>query len=200
MALISVTEYSKKIGKDPGTIRKHLISGRLEGFKIGNQWVIDEGQPFTEDRRVRSGKYVNWRKGTEAVPKANESKKHVKPAKAKENYGIISNDEEVVSAVKDTVSFAKKALGEHLKAIILYGKCVSSQPSDSPDVELALKLSRGYSKEGYDDLLDFASIKEIEQGMVLEITCIEIEKYEEMKDAIPFYKKIQSEGIALWER
>ena len=56
--LISVTEYSKKTGKDVGNIRRLIIAGRLPAVKIGNQWVIDEDTAFPTDKRIKSGKYI----------------------------------------------------------------------------------------------------------------------------------------------
>ena len=59
---LSVTEYANKYGKDPGNIRRHLASGRLEGKKVGNQWIISDDAAYPEDSRQTSGKYINWRK------------------------------------------------------------------------------------------------------------------------------------------
>ncbi len=50
------------VGKDPGNIRRMLINGTLSGEKIGNQWVLPKDTVFPADRRVKSGKYRNWRK------------------------------------------------------------------------------------------------------------------------------------------
>lgn len=57
MALLSVTEYAEKHHKDSGNVRRMLLCGRLEGHKIGNQWVIDENAIYPKDNRVKSGKY-----------------------------------------------------------------------------------------------------------------------------------------------
>ncbi len=57
MSLISVSEYAKIHGKDTGNVRRMLISGRLTGYKIGNQWVLDEETPYPKDNRIKSGKY-----------------------------------------------------------------------------------------------------------------------------------------------
>lgn len=57
MGLLSVTEYAKKTNKDPGNIRRMLLCKRLNGFKIGNQWVIEEGTNYPVDNRIKSGKY-----------------------------------------------------------------------------------------------------------------------------------------------
>ena len=57
MALVSVTEYAKLHGKDPGNVRKMLLCGRLSGYKIGKQWVIDEDTQYPKDNRIKNGKY-----------------------------------------------------------------------------------------------------------------------------------------------
>lgn len=59
---ISVTEYAAQTGKDSGNIRKLIAAGRLPAVKIGNQWAIEEGTPYPADKRVKSGKYKDWRK------------------------------------------------------------------------------------------------------------------------------------------
>lgn len=57
MALLSVTEYANKNHKDSGNIRRMLLSNRLNGYKIGNQWVIDENAEYPSDKRVKTGRY-----------------------------------------------------------------------------------------------------------------------------------------------
>lgn len=64
MSLISVSEYSIKYNKDPGNIRRMLACGRLKGFKIGNQWVIDSETAYPKDNRIVNGDYINWRKNS----------------------------------------------------------------------------------------------------------------------------------------
>lgn len=57
MALISVTEYANMHGKDPGNVRRMLLCGRLTGYKIGKQWVIDDNTQYPKDKRIKSGRY-----------------------------------------------------------------------------------------------------------------------------------------------
>ncbi len=47
---------------DVGYIRKIIAQGRIPAIKIGNQWAIPAETPKPEDKRVKSGKYINWRK------------------------------------------------------------------------------------------------------------------------------------------
>lgn len=59
---LSVKEYAEKTGKDGGNIRKLIAAGRLPAVKVGNQWCIEAGTPYPVDKRVKSGKYKDWRK------------------------------------------------------------------------------------------------------------------------------------------
>ena len=59
---LSVTEFAKLHGKDPGNIRRLILAGRLPAVKIGSQWAIPADTQPPADKRVKSGKYVNWHK------------------------------------------------------------------------------------------------------------------------------------------
>lgn len=62
MALISLAEYAEKHGKAPISVRQKAQRGGFQtAQKIGKYWVIDEDEPY-EDERITSGKYKNWRK------------------------------------------------------------------------------------------------------------------------------------------
>jgi len=63
---ISVTQYCQKHGLDVGNVRKQIASGRINAIKIGNQWAIKSDEPRPADMRVKSGKYINWRKPKES--------------------------------------------------------------------------------------------------------------------------------------
>lgn len=62
MALISLKEYAQRNKLNPTSARyKAQHGGFKTAQKIGRDWVIDENEP-SEDRRVKSGKFVGWRK------------------------------------------------------------------------------------------------------------------------------------------
>lgn len=77
MGFLSVTEYANKYSRDPGNVRRMLLCGRLDGFKIGNQWVLDENAKYPEDKRIRSRKYI--------VYSISELAQMIKPILAKYN-------------------------------------------------------------------------------------------------------------------
>lgn len=64
---LSVKEYAVKYGLDVGNIRRLIYSDRISAVRIGSQWCIPADAPRPEDRRVKSGKYRNWRKRPEEL-------------------------------------------------------------------------------------------------------------------------------------
>ena len=62
---LSVTEFGKLHNLNTGRIRLLIREGRIPAQKVGNQWVIESSVQPPEDRRVKSGKYKNWRKKPE---------------------------------------------------------------------------------------------------------------------------------------
>ena len=62
---LSVTQFSALHGLDGGYVRKLIAQGRIPAIKIGSQWAIPADTPAPEDKRVKSGKYRNWRKKSE---------------------------------------------------------------------------------------------------------------------------------------
>ena len=62
MALISLVEYAERHGKSRTTVQQKAKRGGFRtAQKIGRNWVIDENEPY-EDNRVTSGNYIDWRK------------------------------------------------------------------------------------------------------------------------------------------
>jgi excisionase family DNA binding protein len=62
----SVTQFAKQHDLSVGRVRQMILSGRLSAIKIGNQWAIPANTPRPEDRRVKTGKYKDWRKKPES--------------------------------------------------------------------------------------------------------------------------------------
>ena len=63
MNLASLTEYAKKHGKAASGVRRLAKEGRFKtAVKIGKTWIVDIDEPFPEDKRLKSGKYVDFRK------------------------------------------------------------------------------------------------------------------------------------------
>ena len=59
---LPIQEYASLVGKSPVTVRQKCQRGTIPGaIKIGRDWLIPSDAPY-EDSRIRSGKYIDWRK------------------------------------------------------------------------------------------------------------------------------------------
>lgn len=60
--MLTIQEYAARVGKAERTVRQKCQLGHLPGaVKIGRDWMIPEGTPYT-DGRIKSGKYRDFRK------------------------------------------------------------------------------------------------------------------------------------------
>ena len=75
MALITLKEYSERLGKERSLVyQKYRRGGFQTAVKMGRDIWIDEDEPFI-DERVKSGRYVGWRKMYDYQKRYRERKK-----------------------------------------------------------------------------------------------------------------------------
>lgn len=64
--LIPIAQYAEAHNLTANAIRRRCIRGTLPGaIKMGRDWFIPADAPYT-DSRVKSGKYIDWRKKSPA--------------------------------------------------------------------------------------------------------------------------------------
>jgi len=173
---LSVTEYAKLHGKDAGNIRRLLASGRLNGQKVGKQWIIAEKEAYPADKRETSGKYRNWRKRI-----------------------ALNENKELMKTISDMVAQLRSIYGGIIAEIILYGSYARGTQTEESDVDIAIILEGKPAKETTDAMIDCVSAHELVCGKVLSVIDIDSEKYAQWKNVLPFYKNIRKEGIVLWK-
>lgn len=173
---MTVSQYAKLSGKDPGNIRRMLIKGVLKGEKIGNQWIILKGTEYPEDKRVRSGDYRNWRK----------------------RISVRQANPDLMKALGRMCDGLGKIYGKTLESIVLYGSYARGEETDESDVDIALVLKGSEDSRMHDAMMDLVVDYELENNVVLSVITIEQANYMEWKKVLPFYKNIDKEGIVLW--
>lgn len=89
--------------------------------------------------------------------------------------------------------------GNLVDRIILYGSVARGTQTDESDVDVAVLLKSGATREMYEQLLDLVVDLELESGRALSVVRIDYDKFQEWKDVMPFYKNIQREGVLLWQ-
>lgn len=132
MTYLSVTQYAQETGRDVGNIRRMLISGRLEGLKIGNQWAIPADTVYPSDLRIKSGQYRDWRN--------NQSiwRKHAKLMKLLQE--MAKNIADVYDGILDKV--------------IVYGSYARGEETEESDVDIALVLNDEETEDIHDHMTE----------------------------------------------
>ena len=176
MEYVSVSQYAQMVGKDPGNIRRMLINGTLAGEKIGNQWVLPKDTVFPADRRVKSGKYRNWRK--------------------RSGHTIDGQLMDRLAALSSSIG---EVYGQQLTQIVLYGSYARGSQTAESDVDIALFLDGQDSEYLHDEMTDLVVDYELELGITLSVVTIDNEQFRQWKDTLPYFQNIHREGIELWK-
>ncbi|MBO6149493.1 MAG: nucleotidyltransferase domain-containing protein [Lachnospiraceae bacterium] len=89
--------------------------------------------------------------------------------------------------------------GALLDRIILYGSYARMEETPESDVDIAILLRNGSTEKMHDDMIDIVVDYELELGLVLSVVPIDYQNYSMWKKVLPYYKKINGEGILLWK-
>lgn len=173
---LSVKEYARLHSKDSGNVRRLLASGRLEGQKVGKQWIIPEDTPYPNDKRIISGQYRNWR-----------------------HRIALRENKELMKTLSAMIAELRPIYRDILSEVILYGSYARGTQTEQSDIDIAILLSGKPDKNMTDAMIDCVSSYELACGKVLSVIDIDLEKYKQWKDVLPFYKNIRKEGIVLWQ-
>ena len=173
----TVSQYAAIFGKDSGNLRRMLINGKLDGEKVGNQWLIPETAKISEDKRIKSGQYRNWRNKTRI------NKKYPGLLKQLTNMCIDIG----------------KVYGDVIEEIILYGSYVRGQEMPESDIDIAVILRLPDTDELHRKMIDIVVDNELDLEITLSVITIEEDNLNEWKSTLPFYKNLLKEGISLWK-
>lgn len=173
----TVSQYAAIFGKDSGNIRRMLINGKLDGEKVGNQWLIPEAAEISEDKRIKSGQYRNWRNKTRI------NKKY--PGLLKQLTNMCIDIGEIY--------------GDVIEEIILYGSYVRGQETSESDIDIAVILRLPDTDELHRKMIDIVVDNELELEITLSVITIEEDNFNGWNSTLPFYKNLLKEGISLWK-
>jgi putative toxin-antitoxin system, toxin component len=173
----TVSQYAAIFGKDSGNLRRMLSNGKLNGEKVGNQWLIPETAEISEDKRIKSGQYRNWRNKTRI------NKKY--PGLLKQLTNMCIDIGEIY--------------GDVIEEIILYGSYVRGQETSESDIDIAVILRLPDTDELHRKMIDIVVDNELDLEITLSVITIEEDNLNEWKSTLPFYKNLLKEGISLWK-
>lgn len=172
---LSVTQYALKNQKDVGNVRRLLLSGRLPGMKVGNQWIIKKDTPYPVDNRIKEGKYINQRGKNKFF----------------RNKPVVSN---LLLLIKELQTI----YGDNADAVVVYGSYARGTEKPDSDIDIAIFVKK-MSKKIRDQMIDAVSKYELLSGKVISAIEIDIKQFNTWKDSMPFYRNIKKECIVLWQ-
>ena len=173
----TVTEFAQLNDKDPGNIRRLLINGKLEGRKIGRQWLIPVGTEYPKDRRIKSGDYFDWRK-----------KMGLNQANSRLFKSILSMCQDIVDIYTDQVV-----------AVVLYGSYSRGEQTEESDIDIAVILNDQDEEQKHDRMIDVVLDYELSLAVTISVVQIDYLEYEKWRKVLPFYRNLDKEGIVLWK-
>ena len=89
--------------------------------------------------------------------------------------------------------------GDLISQVILYGSYARGTQTEESDVDIAVILTEKPDRTLTNAMIKCVSNHEIACGKVLSVIDVDLEKYNQWKDTLPFYKNIRKEGIVLWQ-
>lgn len=96
------------------------------------------------------------------------------------------------------VSGLSEIYGELLMRIVLYGSVAKGTDTEESDIDIAVLLKPGETKEMYDRMIDMIVDLELECGKVLSVIRIDCNTFSVWEDTLPFYQNVKKDGVVLW--
>lgn len=96
------------------------------------------------------------------------------------------------------VSSICEIYGDNLISIILYGSVARNTATEDSDIDIAFLVKHDDSVS-HDKMLDVICDMDMEYEQLFAPSIIEIEKFRQWKNVLPYYMNIEREGIVLWK-
>lgn len=101
-------------------------------------------------------------------------------------------------ALEQLVSGLVDIYGDLIERIVLFGSAARGADTAESDVDIALFVRSDIPKEIEDRMLDLVVDLGLSCNKVLSVVNIDLDRFAEWKDSLPFYKNIQKDGVVLW--
>lgn len=88
---------------------------------------------------------------------------------------------------------------ENVVQIILYGSVARGDQTEESDVDVALLVNGSLNPEMEERLSDFIVDMDLKYDKVFSVIDINMDKFTEWENVLPFYQNVKKEGIVLWK-
>ena len=103
--------------------------------------------------------------------------------------------------LKEIAAIYRKVFGDDIVKIVLYGSYASGTFDAESDIDIAaiVKGEREELQRKLREVWVLSSDLELEYETILSLTVIPYEEFEKYRDALPYYRNIDKEGIDIVE-
>ena len=105
----------------------------------------------------------------------------------------------VNSALEQMVPRLVSIYGSLLERVVLFGSTARGTQTEESDVDIAIFVRPGVTRAMEDQTLDLAVDLGLVCNKVLSVVDIEVDRFSEWKDILPFYRNLQKDGVVLWQ-
>lgn len=109
-------------------------------------------------------------------------------------------DEHELKVITDEVSkFSKRTYGRHLKDVILYGSYARGDQEDDSDIDIMILVDMSPSdiRDSGRKLTKLSSDLGLAYDVVVSPTVKDYKTFEAWREALPYYRNIDREGIRI---
>lgn len=106
---------------------------------------------------------------------------------------------ELSTILSELTKSYQKTYGSNLQKVILYGSYARGDCQEDSDIDVAA-IVKGSRRELQDELKKVWNVSHdlgLEYGTIVSPTVIPYDEYESMKDDLPYYRNIESEGVVI---
>ena len=103
------------------------------------------------------------------------------------------------TALETLVDGAVEIYGSLVERIVLFGSVARGTQTEESDIDVALLLREDPPREMNDRMLNLVVDLGLDCDKVFSVIRINYPRYVEWKDALPFYRHIDQEGVVLWQ-
>lgn len=107
------------------------------------------------------------------------------------------NELEII--LKRMVEVYRSVYGSEIVKVVLYGSYARGDHRTDSDIDIAAIVhgDRVYLQEGLKKVWDKSADLELEYDTIISPTVIPFDEYEKWKNALPYYKNIETEGVEI---
>lgn len=101
--------------------------------------------------------------------------------------------------IKDLITGCRRIFGDSLNSIILYGSVARNEATEESDIDLALLLNTPMNQDKHEKFIEWGTDLDLKYNRVFSIIDIDLDRYNQWKEHLPYYKSIDMEGVVLWK-